>query len=354
MDVKQEIKEFRDKWYSYDAKILSRKRYYDSLEELEEKLENSQFAIDLEGYHFEWLFIEKTEYLFENRSWEYLYVIYNAAQDDNNGVPTFPRWGYHNLFDGCMLCIEDPMYYKFPNMKAGSFYGDNEKSCVALSLEIIKAVCQKMKISKDKIIFFSSSQGGFTSTYASTLMPNTLSIAVNPQLYIQDAMYTKNFIDVSGIDLEAPDPLHRNDIVHCIKNSFSKHVIIINIQSEWDWIRQGIRFCRDFGMKAGYGITIKDNCLFWLYDCAGAPNSHVANETKSIFMFIDKIAKAFYTDEVTEEMCRDAMIINECWHDIYELKKTNFMLKNTNAPDFAYIRGDKCLLIENLWCSVIS
>lgn len=345
MDIKKEIKEFRDKWYSYDREILARRRQYGSLEELELKLESSQFAIDLEGYHYECLFKEKAG--------EYLYVIYNGARYTD--LPEFPRWGYHNLFDGSMLCLEDPMYYKYPDMICGSFYGDREKSGIVISLGIIKAVCRKLGISEDKVIFFSSSQGGYSGTYASTFMPNTLSIALNPRLFIQDTPHTKNFTDVCGIDLNAPDQFHRNDIVHCIKNSSSVHVMLFNIQCEHDWNHHGQRFCSKFGLEPCYGIAMKDNCLFWTYDCAGAPNPHTSFETKSIYMFIDSVAKDFYAGNISERLKNDALTINECWHDIFDLRKKNLDLqKNQDSLDFLYIGGGhtptgrKIASIENI------
>lgn len=329
MDIKKEIKEFRDKWYSHDKEILARKRQYGSLEELEVELESSQFAIDLEGYHYECLFKEQAG--------EYLYVIYNGARYTD--LPEFPRWGYHNLFDGSMLCLEDPMYYKYPDMICGSFYGDRGKSGIVISLVIIKAVCRKLGISEDKVIFFSSSQGGYSGTYASTLMPNTLSIALNPRLFIQDTPHTKNFTDVCGIDLNAPDQFHRNDIIHCIKNSSSVHVMLFNIQCEHDWTHHGQRFCHEFGIEPCYGFVAKDNCLFWVYDCAGAPNPHTSFETKGIFMFIDRVAKAFYAGLVTEEMQKTALTVNECWHDIFGLKSNLYLKNKQKRPDFMYTQG---------------
>lgn len=329
MHIKEEITTFRDKWYSYDKELIKYKKKYTSLDELAEKLDSSQFAIDLEGYHY--------ECLFKYNPGDYLYVVYNGARFAE--LPEFPRWSYYNLFNGSMLCLEDPMYYKYPDMICGSFYGDKEKSGIIISLGIVKTICRKLGIKEDKVIFFSSSQGGYTGMYASAHMPNTLSIALNPRLYIQDTVHTKGFTEVSGIDLSVPDPLYRNDIIHCVKHGKSKHVMLFNIQCPHDWIHHGQRFCREFGITPCYGITTKDNCLFWIYDCAGAPDAHTSFETKSIFMFIDKVSKAFYDGTFTEEMRKNALIINECWHDIYELKKSNLELRQQSKIDFMYIRG---------------
>ena len=56
MDIKQEIKDLREKWYSNDKEIFTRKQEYNTLEEIAQGVESSLFSIDLYGYHFECLF----------------------------------------------------------------------------------------------------------------------------------------------------------------------------------------------------------------------------------------------------------------------------------------------------------
>ncbi len=75
------------------------------------------------------------------------------------------------------------------------------------------------------------------------------------------------------------------------------------------------------GIVPHYGIVEKDNILFWIYDCYGAPDPHISFETKSIFLFIDSIAKKFKSGELTEADKQQALIINDCWFDYYTLKK---------------------------------
>ena len=86
----------------------------------------------------------------------------------------------------------------------------------------------------------------------------------------------------------------------------------------------------------------KENCLFWAYDCAGAPNPHTSFETKSIFMFIDRIAKVFYAGNISEELRKITLTINECWHDIFDLRRENLESEKFQEPlDFLYINGGR-------------
>ncbi|MBQ3059752.1 MAG: hypothetical protein IJD16_05490 [Desulfovibrio sp.] len=48
-----------------------------------------------------------------------LLVTFDGARSithDGDWPPKFVRWSYDNVFDGSILCFEDPMYYKFPNL----------------------------------------------------------------------------------------------------------------------------------------------------------------------------------------------------------------------------------------------
>lgn len=131
---------------------------YASCDEIRENLKSSRFRIDYRGYHFECLFSENNSYT------KNLYVIYNGARKEGI-MPYFPRWTYHGILPGHMLCIEDPMYYMYEDLKLGWFYGNKEESLLEISIDIIKAVCDSRKIDYRNIIFFSSSGGGYSSIF---------------------------------------------------------------------------------------------------------------------------------------------------------------------------------------------
>ncbi|MBO6290698.1 MAG: hypothetical protein J6N51_00335 [Selenomonas sp.] len=302
----------RERIYGYDKALLAKKRRFDSLKDIEENLENSQFNIDLKGFHY--------ECLFHHGEGKNLYVIYDGARYSN--FPGFPRWGYYNLLPGSMLAIEDPMYYMYPDIQLGWFYGTKTLSLIDLSLEIVKAVCKHEGIKIENVIFFSSSGGGYAGIYAATLMEHTLAIALNPQLYIYDwsERQYEYFLSL-GIDLRAEDTLMRNNLYPRIMAANSKFLIIYNSNSKHDWKDQMSPFVKELGILPKYGLTSKDNVLLWIYEAVGVPSPHTSFETKAIWLYMDYIAKEFYHDRLTEDDARNVFTINESWREIYLLRK---------------------------------
>ena len=334
--MRDNIKHFREKYYSFNKKLIGMdSRRYDSLKDLQENIDSGRFHLDLEGNLFECFFHHN-----KDKKPRYLYVFYSGArippekssheQDKslhryNRTDPLFRRWGYYSLIDsldGMILLIDDPMILQYDDLLLGWYYGDKEKSLCALSLEIVKSVERHFNISRENIIFFGSSGGGYASIYAASLLDGTLAIALNPQVYIQSFQQTKAFERITGFDLHAPDSLHRNDPAYMIRNSSSKFCVIYNQQSTFDMFYQMLPLCEELGVEPRYGIIHKDNFLLWVYDAKGAPLAHSAWETRSIFCSVDYIAKAFHEDRLSDGMEDMAFMVNEFWHDLYEERAT--------------------------------
>ncbi len=221
-----------------------------------------------------------------------------------------------------MLCIDDPMIqeYEAEDFVLGWFYGTKEKSYIRLSLEIVQAVLRNLNLTQDKVIFFGSSSGGYAGIYAASMLNGSLAVGINPQIYIQQWMYTKEFEKITGIDLQTKDELRRNDLVSLIKENPSKYVILFNAMSNVDLRSQLEPFCKDMEISPHYGLTKKDNVLLWIYYAKGTNSPHNAFETRNIFLAIDSIAKRFYADESPEKMQSLAVFINRCWEEYYDLR----------------------------------
>lgn len=281
------------------------------------------FSVNYRDYHFECLMNKKKQEENEN-----LYVLYNGIYVKNM-LPRFPRWAYHNMFSGSMLCFEDPMYYKYPELTLGWLWGTPEESLIEISTDIVKTVSEAIGISNEKIIFCSSSGGGYDSIFAATFIPGSMAIGLNPQLYIQNYVHTENYIKTTGYDLSIFDSFLRNNILQRIRQygKTNKFVMVFNTQCERDMASQAIPFMEEMGIEIKYGISTKDNVLMLLYDCDGLPDPHLSWETRSIFLFIDSVAKKFKDEKLSEDDKKNALIINDCWHDIYSCRKENMELK---------------------------
>lgn len=308
--------------YIHTAALHTKPQQYTSLQDLKENLCNGRFNIDINNAHYECLFHHKTG--------DNLYVIFDGARLTSR-MPNFPRWTYHNMFDGSYLGIEDPMYFKYQNLKLGWYYGTKSHSYIEDSLLIIKTICDAIDISYENIIFFSSSGGGYASIYAASLVDNSLSISLNPQIILQNYHSIKNFSDITGINLDEKDTLNRNNLIMRIKdNRTSKHIILCNVQDTHQFEQHIVPLASALSIPIKYGLSSNDNVLLWIYDNDGAPSPHTAFETKAIYSVIDYIAKEFKKNTINTYSQNLVVSINEIWHEIYIDKNKLYESSTTN------------------------
>ena len=252
-----------------------------------------------------------------------LYIVYNAARSTISlEEPNyFNRWSYYKIVDGCFLGIDDPMYLIYPKLLLGWFWGTKDVCYIDNTARLIKKICDTKKIPLSECTFFSSSGGGFSSILGAIAIPGSLSISINPQLYIQDWIYKEKFEDIVGVSLSAPDPLLRNNLAQKIKNeSKSKHIIIVNIQAIHDY-EDVLKFANEFGKKQiRYGLNlISEQVLIWVYDALPKVNgnAHTTFENKQIFKFIEYIATEFRkNDDFDLDYYQNLVtIVNEIWRE---------------------------------------
>lgn len=292
-----------------------------------------------------------------------LFVSYNGSRLLDSPSPNFPRWSYYKLRNASFLGIDDPMYTKFPNLLLGWYYGTVDKCYIDYTIEVVSAVCKCKSIPLDNCVFFSSSGGGYASILAAVRLPNTLSISINPQLYINTYIYAENFKKITNIDLNANDVLLRNNLAKLISTqSKSKHVIIVNVLAEYDY-SSVVKFANEFGVyDLRYGLNqIKDNILIWVYQARPELNktAHVAFETKQIYKLIEFISLEFKNNQKFDVNKYQplAVLTNEIWYatsmlqnqlssvqncsfTFYE-KKEDICVKQYSQYDNVYIRPTK-------------
>lgn len=314
-DFYKKLNILRNKIYgNYDKDFLNKKT------KLDDSISDGVFSYEIDGVLFHCCFHDGGN--------SNLYVTFTGANTQNPEkirIPNFPRWSYYSFFDGSFLGIDDPMFYKFKNIKIGWYYGDKNRSYLKDSLSIIDKICNIKNISKDNVIFFSSSGGGYASIYIASLIKNALSISINPQIYINNHHYTNDFEENTHISLNEIDRFNRNNLYECITNNeSSRHVIVVNAHSSEDWENHIIPLANKFSINLRYGLNHFKNILIWIYDAVGCPYAHTSFETRYIFIAIDYIAKQFkyLGDRFDVDQYQDiALLINEQWHDLYEIKK---------------------------------
>lgn len=313
----------------YTSLNASRKAAYEAdcaLLNQQSDLKNSSGRVvrNIAGVDYQCLYIKKPG--------DHLYVLFNGAktrQHDYRKHPGFPRWSYYPLFDGSLLVFDDPMLGKYPDLKLGWYYGDDGRFHIHDCVTIVKEVCEANAIPQSNVIFFSSSGGGYAALAAASCMPGTLSIAINPQINILKAsQYIGNFVKTTGIQPLLDDKWSRANLAPLIRNSDSKHVILVNAASQADVCEQLLPFMAGDGIELRYGLTQIGNVLIWLYDAQGAPdadgvpNPHASCETKAILGGVLQIGEKFKNDSdfKADEWQPVVLLINESWHEAFQLR----------------------------------
>lgn len=93
--------------------------------------------------------------------------------------PRFSRWSWD--FGESTINFDDPTLYLDDEILIAWSIGNSEFWYLKDISTIIKIIADKLKIKDNKLIFFGSSAGGFTSLMLSTLIKDSISIAENPQ-----------------------------------------------------------------------------------------------------------------------------------------------------------------------------
>ena len=55
-----------------------------------------------------------------------LYIVLSGSRKIGDPLPLFKRWSWNAAFDGSVLYISDPMFYKFKDCILGWYYGSYE------------------------------------------------------------------------------------------------------------------------------------------------------------------------------------------------------------------------------------
>lgn len=352
LNIDDKNKEFKDVIdrkrniiYNYDKTILNNKKI------INPKNFNfsSQFEIIIDNIKYSGLFIDGGN--------KKLYVTFPAAQDDKRDKKILPRWSYYNFLDGSLLIINDPMKDKYQNLEIGWYYGNSNFCYIDIAVKLIKLIIKNKDIKQDDVVFIGSSCGGYAAIMCAISLPNTVSISINPQLYIQNYPYAKEFSRITGINLNDEDIQNRNNIVKKIRyESQSKHIIISNLSSRHDFYDHIKPFCDQYNINIQYGLNkVTDNILIWIYEADGTPSAHVAMETKYLYMFIDYISERFKDQDLNiKEITRIVLLINEFWYDLYQHKYKIYQLMNQRQLKIQSIPINNRLLTNNIYKQMVS
>ena len=257
----------------------------------------------------------KFDIFFNYNSNNKLYVILSGFKTGEQ-IPLFKRWSWNMAFDGSVLYISDPMFYLFPKIKLGWYYGTQDINIYSYMYKLIYII--KRKYNFNNLIFYGSSGGGYAALQCATYFKNSLAIAINPQIYINKFGYSKEFYKITNIDLDKKDKYERNLLVDRILKSNSKFFIIQNETDKDHCSNHLFPFMKKINIALKYGLQAKNNIYIWIYHAFGG---HNAQENKEILQFIIYISNFIIENKkitsYEETLC---IAFSELWAQFFWLK----------------------------------
>lgn len=231
---------------------------------------------------------------FYKRKSDKLYVFLSAIGNENAEYPYFTRLTWPIWLDGNAIFIEDPTRrdYKI----APAFYMGNCKNSGLNNLYIlIDSVKKELKIDNSKLLFISSSNGGYASIFISNKIKGSTSILYNPQfsakLYFEQhkdkyiSFYDKTRINVYEEGFAKTE-------FDFLNNRESKFVFYINLASKDDLGQLNLLIEKlnlriaDY-LNPGF-YKVKDNLFLALADIK-SDNPHIAQPNLDCTKVFEKI-----------------------------------------------------------------
>lgn len=187
-----------------------------------------------------------------------LYVSLSGGARGDNSIK-FDRWSWKDDLSGNLICIEDPMYSKFPDIFIGWYFGDKNQSYLEPIARFIKKICQIYHF--NQIVLLGSSASGFAACYLSQFFSNIIVLALNPQVDISKwkPWTVDRFEAKSGLKLNCMNK-SRYSIVDYINNDTNNSFFFyFNLKSSWDR-RQAELMCE---IPSKENVIVDSNKVFF-------------------------------------------------------------------------------------------
>lgn len=270
---------------------------------------NGRFRCTYKGINFDMLFNFKPD--------KPLIVVLNGFITTN--YPEFKRWSWYPFLQGSMLNIADPMCKEYDDLKLGWYYGNKDIDYRKIIAEIIVKIANFLSIPKNQIIIYASSGGGAVCPEIASIIGNgCTSIAINPQIRLDNFIYYPNFKKITGLNLETEDGSHRNDTAYWVKSATETNFIfVVNIAGKED--RSDILFLADkLNMSLNYGLNKKGNVIIWAYN-AHTHSPHTAQEDQYTHFPIFFL-KNLFDDTLFSEAENLYILFGEIWNNQWDLR----------------------------------
>lgn len=326
-NINDEVEKQRIQYEIADSSLLADKstKYIDINEMTE--LSDGRICINVNKTRFECMFRKGTGCK--------LYVFLAAARTRANGLAPLPllqRWSYYNVLEDSVLCVSDPMYYDYPNLQCGWFWGNNEENYREYLAQLVSKIAEISGINKENVVFFGSSAGGTAAIHTAAIFGAGTAICLNGQLNFEYEKFTRrieHFCKVTNFDITQKDKFERNMLHNVVKKSTGvKFIVVDNVCSDGDIKDHLMYFCDKINYVPKFGLSSCDNMIFWLYE-AKSSYPHTAFEDKNILFALDYLTQISPKD--IESLDRLYQLFSSFWYSNYSNQNNKNIIKQQSV-----------------------
>lgn len=266
----------------------------------------------------------RIECFFNRGSAKRLVVFFSGARTRNGGrdlapFPTFSSWSWGNETNASVLCIDDPMFYNYPALPLGWFYGTEKEDYREYVASLVCEISRLLGVQSRDITLYGRSGGGTAAIAVCGFISESSAVAINPQLDIAKYPYNEKFTPITGINKSDEAFLKRNNFENIIKqHKKNTFLIISNAASKIDYDIDINFLSAKFGANLKYGLSCMDNLCLWQYYACGEPDPHSAFDNPALFRMIMAVLELIKAKNI-DGAALLASFANEYWADRYEL-----------------------------------
>lgn len=224
---------------------------------------------------------------------KYLFVLFPGAikKDDNRNIPFYHRisWMFKGMFPGAALNFADPSIKLYSDMYISWLVGNSKFDMIEEISEIVLGFAKNLNIRNENIIFYGSSQGGFTSLSLASSIEGSQAIVINPQtdIYNYDQIHLNILQKNCFPDMFINKDKYEDKFNMCKKwlnNRLSRIFYIQNTQDSFHLINHFIPFAKIFtdNVCIEHGFKDLGRFKYYIYSQNGG---HIP-ETKQMCMEI--------------------------------------------------------------------
>lgn len=289
----------------------------------------------------------RIECFFSKGSANRLIVFFSGARTRNGGrdlapFPTFSSWSWGSETNASVLCIDDPMYYNYPTLPFGWFYGTEKEDFREYVAKLVCEIARLLGVENKNITLYGRSGGGSAAIAVCGFICESSAVAINPQLDIEKYPYNESFTQITGIKKTDALFLKRNNFENIIKqNKKNTFLIVSNAASKIDYDIDVNFLSVKFGADLKYGLSCMDNLCLWQYYACGEPDPHSAFDNPPLFRMIMAVLE-FIKAKNTDGAALLASFANEYWADRYEL-----LMRKREINQKAVSRGGEIKALKN-------